>query len=90
MPNESAAEIYRRLNAVEQAISNHVAGCGEQNRARERWEIKTDGSIEVLYAEVGRLKQSDAHMMGWLAGASAIGSVLGAALGAVLTRWMGG
>lgn len=90
MPDNPSSEIYRRLNAVERAIEGHLGACGEMNKARERWERKTDSNLNALGSRVGKLERSEARLMGVLAGVTSLGGVLGAVLGNLLTKYLGG
>lgn len=90
MPNDrELSEIFERLRTVETVVNGHVSGCGEQNRARDRWESKMEGEVGHLRVDVASLNASRAQMMGYVAGASAVGSIIGAVLSAIVPKLLG-
>lgn len=93
MPHDDLADLQRRVAIMEQSIAGHLQGCGEQNKHRERWERQVDQNVSSVSARVNRMAEkiseilrTDARRMGYLAGATAAGSLLGGALVAVLAR----
>lgn len=104
MPNDDMAEINlriseitKRLSAVEQVIAGHLQGCGEANKHRERWEVRTDANIAVLNSrvnkianKVGEILKTDARRVGYFMGATAVGSLMGGAIVALLSKMLWG
>lgn len=67
---DAGGEIYRRLNAVEQAISNHMAECSVRNEDLREWR-------KAAHADIDSLKIDRAKAFGIAIAASTLASALG-------------
>lgn len=86
------SELWRVVRAMESALNGHLQGCGEQNRARDRWEQdrrdferKSDANMTAVCKQVAALQRARAHSAGFNAGLTAVGIVVGSIISAILT-----
>lgn len=86
---------------METALNGHLAGCGEQNKARDRWEQdrrewerNSDANMSAVCREVRSIQRQSAHSKGFRAAIMAVGIVLGSVASAVVSvlfqKFLGG
>lgn len=81
-----ADQFSDRLRTVETQITSHIAACTERNRSSERWKDQTSAQIQTIEAQIASLLASRSQLIGIVVGASAVGSIVGGLLSALIPR----
>lgn len=79
-PGQQLSEIFERLRLVENAVNQHVAECGIRNENRAQWERRMDVVVEKCVDGIESLNVSRAQLVGYIAGAAAVGALTGGAM----------
>lgn len=91
MPNESnSAELFARLRAVEQAISNHASECNIRNENLREWMAHSTARDKEHESDIQTLKMDRAKMAGAFLLLGTLSSAIGAGGVLALFKTLGG
>lgn len=90
MPTADSAEIYRRLNAVEQATKVHEAECEVRNSILKDWMATRVEQEKATAIDLHEIKVDRAKMVGAFMAISTLASALGSAGVIALFKAFGG